>query len=64
MNYDYLVLCSFIALIPNDKMDLHFFHLLYDNEKVNSDYYDIVLKLFLKKQKYDKLIKSNVIFTH
>ena len=35
---------SFIAN-PNDKNGFHFFHLLYDNEKVNSDYYDIVLNV-------------------
>ncbi len=58
MNYDFpWFYASFIAN-PNDKNGFHFFHLLYDNEKVNSDYYDIVLNPILKKQKYDKLIRA------
>ncbi len=58
MNYDFpWFYASFIAN-PNDKNGFHFFHLLYDNEKVNSDYYDIVLNPLLKKQKYKKLIRA------
>lgn len=58
MDYDFPWFYASFNASPNDTKGFHFFHLLYNNDKVNSDYYDIVLNPILKKQKYNKLIRA------